>query len=77
MQSESSKATKIFANDKAALVPNVHVALPPKNSSTCLLIPPATESISCGQPEQPAFLICRLLLCMTGTYVASIRLDFH
>ena len=30
MQSESSKATKIFTNDKAALVPNVHVALPPK-----------------------------------------------
>ena len=45
MQSESSKATKIFTNDKAALVPNVHVALPPKNFSTCLLIPSATESI--------------------------------
>ena len=30
-----------------------------------------------GRQEEPAILICRLLLCMRRMYVASIRLDFH
>ena len=31
---------------------------------------------NCERLEEPAILICRLLLRMLDTYVASIRLDF-
>ena len=31
----------------------------------------------CGWQEEPAILISRLFLCVHGTYVASLILDFH